>query len=128
LFLPVSEEEFEMATTTLDVLTHHLHCFGRADLTGTMADYAPEARIFTPDGLVRGSEAIRAFFGRVFEEVVKPGMDFQMLRQEVDGDTAYIVWKADTATGRIELATDTFIVKDGRIVTQTFAAKISPKQ
>src|SRR5262249_47388024 len=117
-----------MATTTLDVLTHHLRCFGRADLTGTMADYAPEARIFTPDGLVRGSEAIRGFFARVFEEIVKPGMDFQMLRQEVDGDTAYIVWKADTATGRIELATDTFIVKDGRIVTQTFAAKISPKQ
>jgi hypothetical protein len=34
---------------------------------------------------------------RLFEEFAKPGMSFEMLRQEVDGDTAYIVWKAETA-------------------------------
>jgi hypothetical protein len=50
-----------------------------------------------------------------------------MLRQEVDGDTAYIVWKAETADNRFELGTDTFIVQNGKIVTQTFAGKISPK-
>ena len=117
-----------MADTTQDVLTHHLRCFGKGDLDGTMADYSADAKIFTPDGLVRGSQAIRGFFARVFEEFVKPGMDFHMLRQEIDGDTAYIVWKADTPASRIELATDTFIIRDGRIVTQTFAAKISPQE
>jgi hypothetical protein len=117
-----------MAGTVQDVLTHHLRCFGKADLPGIMADYATDARIFTPDGIVRGSEAIRGFFAKVFEDHVKPGLDFHMVCQEVDGDTAYIVWSADTPDNRIELATDTFIVKDGRIVTQTFAAKISPRQ
>ena len=117
-----------MGTTVEDVLTHHLRCFGKADLPGIMADYAADARIFTPDGIVRGSEAIRGFFAKVFEDHVKPGLDFHMIRQEVDGDTAYIVWRADTPASRIELATDTFIVKDGRIVTQTFAAKISPRE
>src|SRR5271168_5063533 len=78
---------------TQDVLTHHLNCFG--DLAGTMADYTAESRFFTPDGLLRGSEAIRRFFVRLFEEFAKPGMSFEMLRQEVDGDTAYIVWKAE---------------------------------
>ena len=48
--------------------------------------------------------------------------------QEVDGNTAYIVWKAETADNRFELGTDTFIVQNGKIVTQTFAGKISPKQ
>src|SRR5262245_20137093 len=94
---------------------------------GIMADYAADARIFTPDGVVRGSTAIRPFFARVFEEFVKPGPDFHMLREEVDGDTAYIVWQAETPASRIELATDTFIVKDGQIVTQTFAAKVAPR-
>ena len=117
-----------MATTTQDVLTHHLRCFGKGDLAGIMADYAADSRIFTPDGLVRGSEAIRDFFAGIFREFVAPGLDFEMLRQEVDGDTAYIVWKAETPDHRIELATDTFIVKEGRIVTQTFAGKISPKR
>jgi ketosteroid isomerase-like protein len=117
-----------MAATTQDVLTHHLTCFGKGDLAGIMADYAPESRLFTPDGLLRGPDAIRGLFVRLFAEFAKPGMSFEMLRQEVDGDTAYIVWTAETADSRFELGTDTFIVRDGRIVTQTFAGKISPKR
>jgi SnoaL-like protein len=112
--------------TTKDVLTHHLSSFG--DIAGTMADYTAESRFFTPDGLLRGSEAIRKFFVKLFEEFAKPGMSFEMLRQEVDGDTAYIVWKAETVDNRFELGSDTFIVWNGKIVTQTFAGKISPKQ
>ena len=111
--------------TTQDVLTDHLNSFG--DIAGTMAYYTAESRFFTPDGLLRGSEAIRKFFVKLFEEFAKPGMSFEMLRQEVDGDTAYIVWKAETADNRFELGTDTFIVRNGKIVTQTFAGKISPK-
>src|SRR5258706_13807428 len=111
--------------TTQDVLTHHLNSFG--DVAGTMADYTAESGLFTPDGLMRGFGAIRRFFFRLFEEFAKPGMSFEMLRQEVDGDTAYIVWKAETADNRFELGTDTFIVQNGQIVTQTFAGKISPK-
>ena len=120
------EQKNGVAAATQDVLTHHLNCFG--DLAGTMADYTAESRFFTPDGLLRGPEAIRRFFVRLFEEFAKPGMSFEMLRQEVDGDTAYLVWKAETADNRFEVGTDTFIVRNGKIVTQTFAGKISPKQ
>ena len=120
------EQKNGVAATTQDVLTHHLNCFG--DIVGIMADYTAESRFFTPDGLLRGPEAIRRFFVRLFEEFAKPGMSFEMLRQEVDGDTAYIVWKAETADNRFELGTDTFIVQNGKIVTQTFAGKISPKR
>ena len=49
-----------VAATTQDVLTHHLTCFGDGDIAGTMADYTAESRFFTPDGLLRGSEAIRS--------------------------------------------------------------------
>ena len=34
---------------------------------------------------------------------------------------------AETADNRYEIGTDTFVVKDGKIVTQTFAGKITPK-
>ena len=56
--------------------------------------------------------------------LVRRGRDRQ---REVDGDTAYIVWKAETANNLFEIGSDTFIVKNGKIVTQTFAGKISPK-
>ena len=114
------------AAATQGVLTHHLNSFG--DIVGTMADYTAESRFFTPDGVLCGSEAIRRFFVPLFEEFAKAGMSFEMLRQEVEGDTAYIVWKAETADNHFELGTDTFIVQDGKIVTQTFAGKISPKR
>jgi hypothetical protein len=116
-----------MAATTQDVLTHHLDCFGKGDLDGIMADYTAASRLFTPNGLLRGTGAIRELFVMLFSEFSKPGMSFEMLRQDIDGDTAYIVWKAETVDNRYELGTDTFVVKDGKIVTQTFAGKISPK-
>jgi hypothetical protein len=114
-----------MAATTEEVLTHHLNCFG--DIAGAMEDYTEESRLFTPEGVLRGPEAIRKFLARFFEEFAKPGASFEMLRQEVDGDTAYIMWKAESADNRFELGTDTFIIRNGKIVTQTFAEKISPK-
>jgi hypothetical protein len=116
-----------MADTTQDVLAHHLACFGKRDLDGIMADYTAASRLFTPNGVLRGTGAIRELFVTLLSEFAKPGMSFEMLRQDIDGDTAYIVWKAETADNRYEFGTDTFLVKDGKIVTQTFAGKISPK-
>jgi len=40
---------------------------------------------------------------------------------------AYILWTAETADNVYEVGTDTFIVQDGKIVAQSFAAKITPK-
>ena len=117
-----------MAATTQDVLKHHLDCFGKGDLDGIMADYTPASRLFTPNGVLRGTTAIRELFVTMFAEFSKPGASIEMLRQDVDGDAAYIVWKAETADNRYEFGTDTFVVKDGKIVTQTFAGKISPKR
>ena len=113
--------------TTQEVLTHHLDSFGKGDLAGIMADYTAASRLFTPNGVLRGPDAIRGLFVPLLKEFAKPGMSFEMLRQDVDGDTAYIVWKAETADNRYEVGTDTFVVKDGKIVTQTFTGKITPK-
>ena len=121
------EETNDATAVTQDVLAHHLECLGKLDLAGIMADYSDESTLFTPDGLLRGSAALRRFFAELFEEFAKPGMSFELLRQEVSGEIAYIVWTAETADNRFEVGTDTFIVKNGKITTQTFAAKISPK-
>jgi predicted SnoaL-like aldol condensation-catalyzing enzyme len=113
---------------TQEVLAHHLEFLGKLDLDGTMADYADEATFISQGGVLHGSGAIRQFFGSLFEEFQKPGMSFDLLQQEVDGDTAYIVWTAESADNVFEIGTDTFIVQNGKIVTQTFAGKILPKR
>jgi hypothetical protein len=50
-----------------------------------------------------------------------------MRQQLIEGDYAYILWAAETADNLYELATDTFVVREGKIVAQSFTAKITPK-
>jgi ketosteroid isomerase-like protein len=122
------EQTNNATAVTHDVLAHHLECLGKLDLAGTMADYSDDATLFTPDGLIRGAAALRRFFAALFEEFAKPGMSSELLRQEVSGNIAYIVWTAETADNRFEVASDTFIIQNGKIAIQTFAGKISPKR
>jgi hypothetical protein len=44
------------------------HCFGAGDLNGVLSDYAPNAVLFTPDGPLRGVNAIKPFFQAFFAE------------------------------------------------------------
>jgi len=114
-------------TSTKDVLDHHIKCFGEGDLTGILSDYAPGAVLFTPDGPLRGTDAMRPLFQAMFVEFGKPGAAFSMQQQSVEGDYAYILWTAETADNVYEVGTDTFVVRDGKIVAQSFAGKITPK-
>ena len=113
--------------STKDVLDHHLKCFDEGDLEGILSDYAPSAVLFTADGPLRGVNAIRPLFQAMVAEFGKPGATFSMKQQFVEGDHAYILWSAETADNVYELGTDTFVVRDGKIVAQSFTAKITPK-
>ena len=115
-------------TSTTEILTRHLTCFGAGDLDGILADYAPDALIFTPYGVIKGTDAIKPFFKMVLAEFGKPGTSIEMKQQSIEGDYAYIVWAAETADNVYEFATDTFVVRNGRIAAQSFAAKIVPKR
>jgi len=114
--------------TTTDVLDQHLKCFGKNDLDGVLADYSSDAVLFVPGKSLKGADAIKPFFEAFFAEFAKPGASFSMRQQSVDGDYAYIVWSAETADNSYESATDTFVVRNGKIVAQSFEAKITPKR
>src|SRR5215831_5644075 len=102
--------------STKDVLDHHLKCFGEGNLEGILADYAPDAVLFMPTGPLKGLTAIKPVFESIFSEFGKPSMTFSM--QQFDGDYAYILWAAETADNHYEAATDTFVVREGKIVAQ----------
>ena len=113
--------------STKDVLDRHLKSFSEGDLKGILADYAPEAVMFTPDGPLRGPDEMRPLFQALIAEFGKPGAAFTLKRQSIDGDYAYILWTAETADNVYEVATDTFVVRDGKIAAQSFTGKIRPK-
>ena len=113
--------------STEEVLNHHLETFGKGDLDGVLSDYTEDSVLFTPQGPLRGVSAIKPLFVSLLAEFGKPGTSFKMIAQHVVGEAAYIVWSADTLDNTYVLATDTFIVKEGKIVIQSFAGKIDPK-
>ena len=84
--------------------------------------------LFIPGKPLRGPNAIKPFFQTLLSEFAKPGASFSMREQSVDGDYAYILWSAETADNSYESATDTFVVRNGKIVAQSFAARITPKR
>ena len=113
--------------STKDVLDHPLKCFGEGDLDGVLSTYAPGAVLFRADGPLKGADAMRPFFQAMIAELGKPVATFSVNQESVEGEYAYIVWSAETADNVCEIGTDTFVVRDGKILAQSFAAKLAPK-
>ena len=114
-------------TSTEQLLDRHLDCFGRGDLDGIVADYSSAAIMFTPRGPLKGPAAIRSLFQTIFTEFGKPGTTFSLQLRSVDGDYAYILWRAETADNAYEAVADTFVMRNGQIVLHSFGGKIQPK-
>jgi ketosteroid isomerase-like protein len=114
--------------STSDVLDRHLKSFAEYDLDGVLADYSSDAVLFVPTGPLKGPDAIKPLFQALISEFAKPGSSFTMQQRCIEGDHAYILWIAETADNSYEFATDTFVVRNGKIVAQSFAAKIKPKR
>ena len=100
--------------STNDVLDHHLKAIEQGDVNAVLSDYAPDAVLLMVEEFVA--------------EFQKPGTSSSTKQRLVEGDYAYMVWTAETADNVYELATDTFLVKQGQIVAQSFTAKIRPKR
>lgn len=124
---PHSSNGNRALVATKDVIDHHLKCFGERDLEGVLSDYAPDAVFFTANGLLRGVGEIRPLFQAMIAEFEKPGAAFHMKQQFIKDDHAYILWNAETADNIYELGTDTFVVRNGKIVAQSFTGKLTPK-
>ncbi|GCL63210.1 nuclear transport factor 2 family protein [Pseudaquabacterium pictum] len=105
--------------STKAVLDHHLGAFAKG-LDEIMKDYTAASVILTHDKQYRGTTEIRGFFDG-FLKSVKPGFweAFKISAQAVDGDVAYLVWEAKPFVNQ---ATDTFVIRKGRIAVQTFTA------
>ena len=117
-----------MTSTTREVLRRHVTCFSEGDLEGVVSDYSTDAVLFTPNGPLRGHASIREFFRALINEFQQSGTTLTMQLESIDGDFGYALWSAETADNIYEMATDTHVVRDGKIVAQSFAAHIKPKR
>lgn len=112
-----------MQLSTQAVLEHHLEAFYQG-IDAVMDDFTDESVIITSDATYRGLGEIRAFFTALIEGL-PAGFDdaVKITRQEVVGEVAFLVWEANPW---FPFCTDTFVVRNGKIAYQTFAAVTAP--
>ena len=113
---------------TKAILDHHLAAFTAGDADEILKDFTEDSVLISPDETFKGRDAIRAVFHGFFSGLFKPGTyDVTIDAVRVEGDVAYLLWRASCASAEVTMATDTFVVRDGKIAAQTYAAKIDPK-
>lgn len=108
---------------TQRALNSHLRAFAAGDVDAIMRDFSEDAVVYTPDGALRGKEPIRELFEALIRSL-PPGSRVVIAKEIVDGELAYLIWSAESDRLRMPFATDTMIVRDGKIVRQSFAAQI----
>jgi hypothetical protein len=114
--------------STQDVLDHHLQAFGAGDLEELLKDFTEQSVLIESKGTHRGLSELRAFFAPIFQGLFRPGSyDFTMDRSTVERDVAYAVWHSRNEGADVSLGTDTFVIRDGKISVQTFAAKVDQR-
>lgn len=109
-----------MTTTeeqTVAVMTAHVQALGQG-IDEIMRHYTEESVVFAPEGPCQGLAQIQAYYEAFL--ATRPDTflkRFTIVRQDVIGEVAYVIWKAQPF---VRIGADTFVVRDGKIVLNTF--------
>lgn len=106
--------------STEAVLRNHLRA-ATLDVDAVMQDYTERSVLITHDATYCGLAEIRRFFTALLAQLPAGFFDeMKMNRQEIVGEVAYILWEREPI---VPQATDTFVVRDGKILFQTFTSE-----
>lgn len=111
---------------TRAVVEHHLEALKAGDVEETLRDYTEESILITGGEVARGLAALRAIFEPACQTLFKPGtFTFTLDSLVAEGEYALITWRLRFEGGEITFGTDTFLVRDGKIVMQTGAVQMA---
>ncbi len=109
-----------MNRSTREVLEDHLERRRAGDLEGDLAhNYAEDDLIvLSKDGAYRGQDGIRTTAS--FLKELLPGARYSYDIVRAEGEIALLVWSCTADNGATVCeGADSFVIRDGRIVTQT---------
>jgi predicted SnoaL-like aldol condensation-catalyzing enzyme len=125
---PISKKADVIIKTTdtvssMTFLMHHLNSFLSNDLDAVISDYTSESVMITPTATYTGKKEIREFFAELVKYFPTQTTNFVLDRTVIKNEMLYIVWHAKSPLINVSLGTDTFIIKDGKILQQTYASQ-----
>ena len=78
--------------------------------------------------LKAAAEQMKPMIEQFLAEFGEQGASFSMGEAVVEGEIAYTTWTAETSANVYELGSETYVIRNGKIVAQTAAMKVTPKQ
>lgn len=114
-----------MTRTPQEVLAHHGPALAAADLDEIVADYADDAVMIGPAGVVHGKEGVREAFRQLLADL--PDAAWDVKKQTYAGDVLLLEWAADAAESRADDGVDTIFFRDGMIQAMTVRYTLRPK-
>ncbi len=121
--LLVPAAAFADATGTL--IGHHVAGMKSGDLKGVLSDYAPDAVVVTPAGMVTANGVfvgadVRKLFSVLTDKDHVPGNKTMQIRNEiVSPDTTIMHWVQFQGTPKQVSGYDVFVVRGGKVVFQS---------
>ena len=106
---------------------NRLAFFGKGDAAAILNQYAEDATVVTPNGVLHGKAQIKTMIDGIIGEFAQPGVKFNLISQKAEGPIVAFTWSAETAKNVYDLGAETYVLKDGLAEYQTFAAKVQPK-
>lgn len=107
-------------SATESVVRNHLQTFlEQKGVDAILLDYDDDARFMSESRTYRGKREIRHFFEAFIPSLPPNAISrFSLRALRVEGDVAFITWNVGN---EVALVSDTLIVRNGKIVSQTFA-------
>ena len=114
-------------TNPEQVFQHHLDALGKNDMDELMKDYVQQSELWTPDGAIVGLEAISSFYAYAFTLFPKGKTDLEIKKIIAKDNKIFIVWTAESPVVSVSFASDSFEIKESKILWQSTAFQMSQK-
>lgn len=125
LYISLAQQVELAERTATQVFEHHKEAFLSRDIDKILKDHSEQSILITPNGkLYKGLDEIQIAFEYVLNTIFAKQTEMNIVQQITGEEIVYIVYTAnDLATGETYLpyASDTFIIKNGKIRYQTAA-------
>lgn len=106
--------------TIQSVVRHHVAALVSGKIDEILIDYEPRSLVFTPSGPVLGLTALRELFTDFLCTLPRGSLEkLEILREDYVDNHAYLLWEVRDL---FPLGTDTYVVENGKILMQSFAA------
>jgi hypothetical protein len=104
--------------TTAEVLRDHLELRAKAELERDIErNYHPKFVLLHVNGVEHGHAGMRRSGRRLQQQM--PGIRFEVVSLQIDGEYAYLEWRARSDHHVVSDGADSFVVRDGKILMQT---------